>query len=234
LTSGGFESSIVKFFSDDELGGIKAKLNASEGDLILFVTDSPKIAAAVLGQMRLILGEKLNLIEEGYKFLWVVDFPLLEWDDQENRWTSLHHPFTSPKEDILSVSCDKETLPGIKARAYDIVLNGVELGGGSIRINKTVVQKKIFELLNISHEESRVKFGFLLDALNFGAPPHGGIALGVDRLIAILRGETSIREVIAFPKTQKGVCPLTGAPSYVADKQMKDINIKTTIEKRAK
>ncbi len=227
LFSGGFESNIVKFFSAEELGKIKAKLNASDGDLILFVADSSKIAPVALGQLRLFLGEKLNLIEEGYKFLWVVDFPLLERDDLENRWTSIHHPFTSPKEDIMSISLDKETLSGIRARAYDIVLNGIELGGGSIRINKTDVQKKIFELLNIPDEESRIKFGFLLDALNFGAPPHGGIALGVDRLIAILRGETSIREVIAFPKTQRGICPLTGAPSSVTDKQLKEIYIKT-------
>lgn len=232
FTPKGFESSIVKFFSEQELEKIKNKTGAVAGDLLLFVADDKKIAASVLGQIRLHLAERLKLIGKGYKFLWVVDFNLLEWDATENKWSSIHHPFTSPKtNDIKHLSLENPNLAGIKARAYDIVLNGVELGGGSIRINKPQIQKKIFELLGISDDDAKTKFGFLIEALNYGAPPHGGIALGLDRLVALLRGETSIREVIAFPKTQKGVCPLTSAPTRVTDKQLKEIYIKTTVER---
>jgi aspartyl-tRNA synthetase len=184
--------------------------------------------------MRLELGRKLNLIQEGYKFVWITDFPLLEWDVEEERFQAMHHPFTSPFDDdvekmLAGDISDKHLLSTLRAKAYDIVLNGYEIGGGSIRIHNQKVQKKMFELLNISEEEARMKFGFLLDALQFGAPPHGGIALGLDRLVMLMAGATSIRDVIAFPKTQKAFCMMSGAPSTVETKQLRELHIKTDV-----
>ncbi|MDR2860505.1 MAG: aspartate--tRNA ligase [Elusimicrobiota bacterium] len=228
ITANGAESNIVKYFKDPEIKLIISKLNAKAGDLVVFLADDEKIVAQGLGALRLKMGKELGLIDKNkFNLLWVVDFPLFEWDNEEHRWSALHHPFTSPKEgEILSA----ENAKNAKARAYDVILNGVELGGGSIRIHKSDVQKKVFDLLNISEESAKEKFGYLLDALSFGAPPHGGIALGFDRLCALLCGEESIREVIAFPKTQKALCPLSSAPSEVSEKQLKELGLRIVIK----
>ena len=186
------------------------------------------VVAQGLGALRLKIGKRLNLIDASlFNYLWVVDFPLLAWDKEEKRWSAMHHPFTALKTEDLPLLDDPEQFGRIRARAYDVVLNGVELGGGSIRIHKEETQEKIFKLLSISPEQARVQFGFLLDALKFGAPSHGGVALGFDRLCALLLGGESIREVIAFPKTQKASDPMTGAPGTVSDRQLKELGIKT-------
>lgn len=234
----GFESPIAKFFPEEILRQMAERLEASEGDLMLFVADKEKVVHDVLSRMRLELGKRLNLIKEGFKFLWITDYPLLEWDEEGGRFTAMHHPFTSPvDEDIEKMfsmnvsefqSPDSE-LGTLRARAYDIVLNGYEIGGGSIRIHRRDVQRKMFEILKISDDEARLKFGFLLDALEYGAPPHGGIALGLDRLVMLMVGAHSIRDVIAFPKTQKAVCLMSGAPSTVEIKQLRELNIKVDI-----
>ncbi|MCX7794429.1 MAG: aspartate--tRNA ligase [Thermodesulfovibrionales bacterium] len=234
----GFDSPITKFFPEGIMRQMADRLGAEEGDMMLFVADRQEIVHNALGRLRLELGRRLNLIKEGFYFTWIVDFPLLEWNPDEKRFQAMHHPFTSPVDaDIDKLFSIKEedmkrpdsVLSMIKAKAYDIVLNGYELGGGSIRIHKPEVQAQVFRILGIEEEEARLKFGFLIEALKYGAPPHGGIALGLDRLLMIMAGANSIRDVIAFPKTQKGVCLMSGAPSPVEPKQLKELHIKTEV-----
>lgn len=230
-------SPIVKFFSQEETQKLLERVQAEVGDVIFFSADKREMVYKVLGSLRLHIGKKYNLINtENFDVFWVVDFPLMEWDEEEKRFVSLHHPFTSPREEdipLLKKALEVEDLEekkklvhSVRARAYDLVINGYEVGGGSIRIHRREVQELVFRLLQISDMEAREKVGFLLDALKYGAPPHGGLAFGFDRLLAIMRGLDSIRDVIAFPKTQKGICPLTGAPDYVDPKQLKELHVK--------
>jgi aspartyl-tRNA synthetase len=234
----GFESPIAKFFSNDILTEMAQRLDAEHGDLMLFVAEDERTVLEVLSRLRLELAKRLKLIKPGFEFAWILDFPLLEWDEEEKRFQAMHHPFTSPVDgdierlSFLNVS-EKEITPetfrllsSLRAKSYDIVLNGYEIGGGSIRIHKRDTQRKMFELLGISDEEARMKFGFLLDALEYGAPPHGGIALGLDRLLMLMVGASSIRDVIAFPKTQKACCLMSGAPAAVDMKQLKELSIR--------
>ena len=220
-----WQSPITKFFSPEEIAAMATALDARPGDLILFGADQARTVHQVLAELRLELARRLGLIEPGsFSFLWVTDFPLLEYDDEARRYTAVHHPFTAPREDQLDLLA---TDPGaVKSRAYDLVLNGSEIGGGSIRIHNPAMQQQIFKALGIDAEEAREKFGFLLRALELGAPPHGGIAFGVDRLMMLLTGSSSIRDVIAFPKTQKATCPLTDAPSPVARKQLTELHLR--------
>ncbi|MGH7901302.1 MAG: amino acid--tRNA ligase-related protein, partial [Thermodesulfobacteriota bacterium] len=226
-----WQSPIMKFLSEKEKKGLQDNLNIKNGDIIFFAADSAYTVNLILSNIRLRLGESCNLIDQSkHAFLWVVDFPLLDFDETEKRYIAIHHPFTSPKEEDLSL-LDKAP-ERVKARAYDIVLNGVEIGGGSIRIHRSDIQRKLFDKIGIEPEEAKKKFGFLLEALEYGAPPHGGIALGLDRLVMLLAGANSIRDVIAFPKTQKGVCPLTEAPSPVEFQQLHELGIKLDLKEK--
>ncbi len=229
-----FESPITKFFPEEVLREMAERLGSENGDMMLFIADKEYIVYDVLSRIRLEIGEKNNLIRESDRFVWIVDYPLLEWDEEESRFQAMHHPFTSPfDEDIELIMkgdvIDKKELFSINAKSYDLVLNGNEIGGGSIRIHKPEVQKKMFEILGIADEEAEIKFGFLIDALKYGAPPHGGLAIGLDRLIMLIIGAQSIRDVIAFPKTQKASCLLSNAPSMVDIKQLRELYIKSNL-----
>lgn len=227
-----WQSPITKFFSEAEIAAMGQALDAQPGDLILFGADKPKVVHQVLSELRLELARRLQLVDENsFNFLWVTDFPLLEYDEEQKRYTAVHHPFTAPNEDQLELLA---TDPGaVKSRAYDLVLNGNEIGGGSIRIHSPLMQQTVFKALGIEAEEAEEKFGFLLRALEMGAPPHGGIAFGVDRLMMLLTGSSSIRDVIAFPKTQKATCPLTEAPSSVARKQLTELHLRPDWKEKA-
>jgi aspartyl-tRNA synthetase len=236
-SASGAESPIAKFFKPEELNAIREKAQAKEGDISFFVADSPIVAFKVLGLLRKRMAEKQKLIPEGkWNFLWVVKFPSFEWDAEGKRWNAVHHPFTSPRPEDWQILRDavsagigdpsKTPLDQVRARAYDLVLNGSEIGGGSIRIHSSENQALIFKLLQIPPETAQLQFGFLLEALEYGAPPHGGFALGLDRFVALLAGEPSIRDVIAFPKTQKGQDLMSNAPSPVSPLQLRDLGIK--------
>ena len=223
----GMQSPITKFFTDDEIAALLERTGAETGDIIFFVGDKDKVVYDALGNLRLKLAEKLNLIDQSvFDLLWVVDFPVFEYSEEEKRYTAMHHPFTSPKdEDVDKILSDPENA---YAKAYDIVLNGNEIGGGSIRIHSTDVQEKMLEALGFTKEDAWENFGFLLDALKYGAPPHGGIAYGLDRLAMLLADVPSIRDVIAFPKVQNASCPMTSAPSRVSAKQLRELGLKVT------
>jgi len=219
------KSNLVKFFTPQQQHELIRRFGAGPDDLILMVADKPSVVNKVLAALRLRLGKELGLIRENeFRFTWVVDFPLFEWNEEENRFDSVHHPFTAPVPEDLE-KLDSEPAH-IRSQAYDLVVNGSEIGGGSIRIHNPAVQAKVFDLLKISRQQAQERFGFFLKALEYGAPPHGGIAFGVDRLVMLLTGTDNIRDVIAFPKTQKGQCLLTGAPSEVDPSQLQELNLR--------
>jgi aspartyl-tRNA synthetase len=220
----GLQSPIIKFLSDAAVAGILERTGAADNDLIFFGADSAKVVCDALGALRLKIGQDLKLVQQGWRPLWVVDFPMFEWDAGERRWVAMHHPFTSPKiDDPAALRADPEKA---LAKAYDMVLNGSEIGGGSVRIHRQEMQSTVFDLLGIAPEDATRKFGFLLDALKFGAPPHGGIAFGLDRLAMLMTGADSIREVIAFPKTQTAADPLTDAPTEIGEPQLRELHIR--------
>lgn len=232
VKDGEWKGPIVKFFSEQEIAGLRERLNAEEGDVLLFSADKKKVVADVLGNLRLKIGRELGLIDESqFKFAWVIDFPLLSYDEEDKRWVAEHHPFTRPMEEDVAYF---DTDPGkIRAQAYDLVLNGYEVGGGSMRIYKRDVQEKMFQALGFTPEEANEKFGFLLEAFEYGTPPHGGIAFGFDRLVMLIAGRTNLRETIAFPKTASATDLLTDAPGTVDDKQLEQLSIRVAIKQAA-
>lgn len=225
VTDEGLTGPIARFFEDKDAEQLKSLTEASAGDLVMFVADKPEVVAQSLGALRIKLAKELGLIDESkLNFLWVTDWPLLEYDDESNRYVAAHHPFTSPKkEDIDKLDSEPENA---QANAYDIVLNGYELGGGSIRIHNGELQEKMFEVLGFTKEQAQEQFGFLLDAFKYGAPPHGGIALGLDRLVMLLTNRTNLRDTIAFPKTASATCLLTDAPGEVSEKQLEELSLR--------
>ncbi len=225
---GSVKSPIAKFFSEEHLKNILAAAEAEAGDLILFVADKPSVVAQALGALRIEMAKRRNLIDkDALSFLWVVDFPMFEYDEEENRYVAMHHPFTSPRDEDLPLLA---TDPGkVYAKAYDMVLNGTEIGGGSIRIHRRDVQKQIFSAIGLTDEQAQEKFGFMMNAFEYGAPPHGGLAFGLDRLIMIMAQRDSIRDVIAFPKTQSAACIMTQAPNDVDDKQLRELHIRPSL-----
>jgi aspartyl-tRNA synthetase len=225
----GWRSPIAKFLSADEISAVNRRLEASPGDLLLLVADAPATAAHVLGALRLELARRFDLISPGtHEILWVVQFPMFTWRSEEHRWDPEHHPFTAPATPVgePATAADLGDPGTLLSRSYDLVLDGNELGGGSIRNHRIDVQEKVFELIGIDEDEAQARFGFLLDALRFGAPPHGGIAFGLDRLVAILAGRDNIRETIAFPKATSGADPLTGAPAPVEPGQLRELGLR--------
>jgi aspartyl-tRNA synthetase len=220
----GLQSPIIKFLSDAAVAGILSRTEAAADDLIFFGADTAKVVNDALGALRLKVGQDLGLVRGDWAPLWVVDFPMFEYDADDKRWTAMHHPFTSPKN--LDADALRADPASALAKAYDMVLNGSEIGGGSVRIFRQDLQSTVFDLLGIDAEEARRKFGFLLDALKYGAPPHGGIAFGLDRMAMLMSGADSIRDVIAFPKTQTAGCPLTDAPTEVTEKQLRELHIR--------
>ncbi|MDP7655472.1 MAG: aspartate--tRNA ligase, partial [Roseibacillus sp.] len=231
---GTWRSPITKFFSEEELTGLKDELQVEEGDLILFAADKWQAACEILGRIRLECASMQGLLEgkeNEFDFLWVTEFPLLAYDEEEGRWSAVHHPFTRPV-DADRAKLESGEYEGLRAQAYDVVLNGHELGGGSIRIHEADLQATMFKALGISEEEARAEFGHILDAFQFGAPPHGGIALGLDRIVMLIAGEQSIREVIAFPKNNKGTDLMTSSPAPAASDQLRDLRIKSTVQEQ--
>ena len=226
---GAWQSPIAKFFSEGHQQRLNQRLGAEEGDVLFFGADVAAVVHESLGRLRLELARRYQLTDPGtLSFCWVTDFPLLEYDPDAKRFQAMHHPFTAPKPgDLQYLESDPDR---VRARAYDLVLNGSEVGGGSIRIHRSDLQKRMFQALAIGPDEAQEKFGFLMEALAYGAPPHGGLALGFDRLCALLAGQPSIREMIAFPKTQKASCPLTDAPSRVAAEQLLELGLKLDVE----
>jgi len=223
----GLQSPILKFLPEAVVQAILARTGAQDGDLVFFGADKTKIVNDAIGALRIKLGHDRGLVEQGWRPLWVVDFPMFEWDEKDKRWVSLHHPFTAPMvEDMAKLVAD----PGAcRSRAYDFVLNGTELGGGSMRIYDPETQQTVFNALGIGAEESKDKFGFLLDALKYGCPPHGGLAFGMDRLVMLMTGASSIREVMAFPKTQTAACLMTNAPSPVSPEQLRELHVRVSL-----
>jgi aspartyl-tRNA synthetase len=220
----GLQSPIVKFLNDAAVAGILERTGAQDNDLVFFGADTAKVVNDAIGALRIKVGQDMKLVKEGWRPLWVVDFPMFEYDPEAKRWVAMHHPFTSPmNDDPAALRADPE---GALAKAYDMVLNGSEIGGGSVRIHRQEMQSTVFDLLGINAEEAQKKFGFLLDALKFGAPPHGGIAFGLDRLAMLMAGADSIREVIAFPKTQTAADPMTDAPTEVSEAQLRELHIR--------
>ena len=218
----GLQSPILKFMPDDIVAQLMQRLGAADGDIIFFGADRARVVNEALGALRIKVGEDLGLVAAGWAPLWVVDFPMFE-QDADGAWTPLHHPFTAPACDVQQLADN----PGAAvSRAYDMVLNGTELGGGSIRIHNRDMQEAVFRILNIDAAEAEEKFGFLLNALQYGAPPHGGLAFGLDRLVMLMTGASSIRDVIAFPKTQSAACVMTNAPGEVGAQQLKELNIR--------
>jgi aspartyl-tRNA synthetase len=230
-----WRSPIVKFFSEEELAAIEKELNIEEGDLILFGCDSRRTVCDVLGRLRLECCEMNNWLEgreDELDFLWVVDFPLLDYDEEEGKWNAVHHPFTRPKASDLALLEDESKWGEIRAEAYDVVLNGNELGGGSLRIHESDLQAQMFRVLGVDDEEQAGNFGHILGAFQYGAPPHGGIALGLDRLVMLACKEDSIREVIAFPKNNKGIDLMSASPAEVDFKQLREIYVKSTVQEK--
>jgi len=220
----GLQSPIVKFLNDAAVAGILERTGAQDNDIVFFGADSAKVVNDAIGALRIKVGQDLKLVKEGWRPLWVVDFPMFEWAPEEKRWVAMHHPFTAPmNDDAVALRSSPD---GALAKAYDMVLNGSEIGGGSVRIHRQEMQSTVFDLLGINAEEAQKKFGFLLDALKFGAPPHGGIAFGLDRLAMLMAGADSIREVIAFPKTQTAADPMTDAPTEVSEAQLRELHIR--------